>query len=101
MNDANAATTSSPAGAHAPTASAPPRTLDLALIGNGRIAALVDAQATIVWACFPTLDGDPMFCALVDTAARESARGLWTIELVDVVDTQQRTPRNRRCSSRG
>ncbi|MFO1325379.1 MAG: hypothetical protein U1F15_15135 [Burkholderiales bacterium] len=52
------------------------RSLDLALIGNGRIGARVDAQATIVWPCFPRFDGDPVFRALLDTAAAREARGL-------------------------
>jgi GH15 family glucan-1,4-alpha-glucosidase len=60
-----------------------PKSLDLALIGNGRVGALVDAEATIVWACFPTLDGDPMFCALLDTAPPATAHGLWAVEVVD------------------
>ena len=65
------------------------RTLDLALIGNGRIGALVDAEAAIVWACFPGFDGDPVFCALLDTAPPGTARGLWSIELVDAVASEQ------------
>lgn len=41
------------------------KTLDLALIGNGTIGALIDQRANIVWACFPRLDGDPVFCSLL------------------------------------
>ena len=65
------------------------RTLDLALIGNGRIGALVATDATIAWACFPRFDGDPVFCALLDTAPPASARGLWSIELVDGIAAEQ------------
>ncbi|MCO5762712.1 MAG: glycoside hydrolase family 15 protein [Gammaproteobacteria bacterium] len=39
--------------------------LELGVIGNGTLAALVDARATILWCCFPRLDGDPLFCALL------------------------------------
>ncbi len=39
--------------------------LDLALIGNGCIAALVNQQARIVWWCFPRFDGDPVFSRLL------------------------------------
>jgi GH15 family glucan-1,4-alpha-glucosidase len=39
--------------------------LDLAVIGNGRIAALLNDQARIVWWCFPRFDGDPVFCRLL------------------------------------
>lgn len=57
--------------------------LDLALIGNGRIGALIDAEATVVWACFPAFDGDPVFCRLLDTAPASEARGLWAIDVHD------------------
>jgi GH15 family glucan-1,4-alpha-glucosidase len=39
--------------------------LDLAVIGNGRTAALVDPTARIVWWCFPRFDADPIFCRLL------------------------------------
>lgn len=73
---------------------APRRNLDLALIGNGRIAALVDARAAIVWGCFPGIDGDPTFCALLDTVPPDAARGIWAIDLVDVVRIEQGYARN-------
>ena len=41
------------------------RNLNLALIGNCSVGALVDSQATITWACLPGFDGDPVFCSLV------------------------------------
>ena len=40
--------------------------LDLAIIGNSNIAALIDKGGRIVWACWPRIDGDPVFCALAD-----------------------------------
>ena len=39
--------------------------LDLAPIGNGRIAALVNTSGRIVWWCFPRLDSDPVFSRLL------------------------------------
>ena len=39
--------------------------LDLALIGNCRVAALVDRNARIVWWCFPRFDSDPVFSRLL------------------------------------
>ena len=39
--------------------------LELAPIGNGRVAALVDAGGRIVWWCFPRLDSDPVFSRLL------------------------------------
>ncbi len=39
--------------------------LDLAVIGNSNIAALIDRDGTIVWTCWPRIDGDPVFSALL------------------------------------
>lgn len=39
--------------------------LDLAPIGNGRTAALIDTKGRIVWWCFPRFDSDPVFCRLL------------------------------------
>ena len=39
--------------------------LDLALIGNCRVGALVDPRARIVWWCFPRFDSDPIFSHLL------------------------------------
>ena len=41
-------------------------TLELGVVGNCEVAALVDEHASIVWGCLPALDGDPVFCALLD-----------------------------------
>ena len=40
-------------------------TLDLAVIGNGRTAALLEPSGRIVWWCLPRYDGDPAFCRLL------------------------------------
>ncbi|HTR17078.1 MAG TPA: glycoside hydrolase family 15 protein [Acetobacteraceae bacterium] len=39
--------------------------LDLAVVGNGTIAALIDPSARVLWCCWPRLDGDPLFHALL------------------------------------
>ncbi len=62
------------------------KTLDLALIGNGTVGALVDAHATITWGCFPRLDGDPVFCSLLRDA---DDYGFFGIELADCERTEQ------------
>lgn len=46
--------------------------LDLAPIGNCAVASLIDRQARHVWFCFPRLDGDPIFNALVGGAEPDS-----------------------------
>ncbi len=40
--------------------------LDLGVIGNGTLAALIDRYATVVWCGFPRLDSDPIFCSLLN-----------------------------------
>ncbi len=55
--------------------------LDLALVGNGRIGALIDAQGGVVWCCFPRFDGDPVFCSLLAGDHPPNANGTFTIEL--------------------
>src|SRR4051794_18972130 len=57
---------------------------DLALwpIGNCQVSALVDGAAGFVWACAPRVDGDPLFCALLEPeGAAEPPRGAWRIAL--------------------
>ncbi len=41
-------------------------TLELGLIGNSRTSALIDANARIVWWCYPYFDSDPVCCELMD-----------------------------------
>lgn len=63
--------------------------LNLALIGNGAIAALIDGTAEIKWACFPRFDGDPVFCSLLRGGNDAEQFGIYGIELVGAVRTEQ------------
>jgi len=65
------------------------RSLDLALIGNGQIGLLVDAEGTIVWGCFPRFDSDAVFCALLDEPAAGDERGMFAVELVGMAKVEQ------------
>ena len=65
------------------------QSLDLALIGNGIIAALVSADAKIVWSCFPAFNGDPIFCSLLRGADAADHDGSFAIELIDAVKSEQ------------
>ena len=67
--------------------------LDLAVLGNGTIAALVDRRARIQWCCIPRFDGDPVFCNLLRDPKAE-ADGLWEIELLDFCKSRQQYVRN-------
>ncbi|BDU15575.1 glycoside hydrolase family 15 protein [Lysobacter auxotrophicus] len=64
-----------------------PSSLELGLIGNCSIAALVDQHARIVWGCVPAFDGDPAFCSLL--SPREHEGGDWAIELEGFVSAEQ------------
>jgi GH15 family glucan-1,4-alpha-glucosidase len=65
--------------------------LDLALIGNGRVAALVNRQARIVWWCFPRFDSDPIFSRLL---AGDEEKGFCDVVLADCVETTSEYLRN-------
>ena len=65
--------------------------LDLAVIGNGALAALIDADARIVWCCWPRLDGDPIFAALIDGAGE---RGVFSVLPDESFTTEQSYLRN-------
>lgn len=69
--------------------------LDLGVIGNCAIGALVDSRGRIVWCCLPRLDGDPAFCALLADGADGAAdRGVFAVEIVDFARAEQRYMRN-------
>ncbi len=67
--------------------SAPP-SLNLGVIGNCTVSALIDARARLVWACLPRFDGDPVFCALL--GGEHSDQGDWAIEIEDFAEARQR-----------
>ena len=61
--------------------------VDLWVIGNCQVNALVDRAGRFIWGCVPRLDGDPLFSALLGGDAPEV--GFWAIELEDCVSTEQ------------
>src|SRR5215471_8875194 len=65
--------------------------LDLAVIGNGRTAALVDPCSRLVWWCYPRFDGDPIFCRML--SGREE-KGFSDVLLDDMVEYQSQYVRN-------
>jgi GH15 family glucan-1,4-alpha-glucosidase len=68
--------------------------LELAVVGNCEVAALIDDRARVSWMCLPRLDGDPLFCALLDPTGRSGASGTFAIELEGGVDGTHRYQRN-------
>lgn len=71
-------------------------TLDLWPLGNCQVSALVDRAGRFVWACTPRVDGDPLFCSLLDDAppAGDGAFGFWEIDIDGVAETTQSYLRN-------
>jgi GH15 family glucan-1,4-alpha-glucosidase len=65
--------------------------LDLAVIGNGRTAALVDPCGRMVWWCFPRFDGDPIFCRLL---AGDEEKGFTDVVLDGMADYRSEYLRN-------
>jgi len=68
-----------------------PQPLDLALIGNSCVAALVDKQARIVWWCFPRFDGDPVFSRLL---SGDEEKGFCDVTLHGLKSIESRYVRN-------
>jgi len=66
--------------------------LELWPIGNCQVTALIDSQGGFVWGCVPRVDGDPIFCALLNGANRES--GVWRISLDGQERVEQEYIRN-------
>jgi len=50
------------------------KTLDLGLIGNSRVNALIDRNAEIVWWCYPYFDSDPICCSLLQPQQPEQEK---------------------------
>lgn len=71
-----------------------PATLDLWPIGNCQVSALIDAAGSFVWACVPRVDGDPLFCKLLNSDGVDLDSGLWSIELEGVQRVEQSYVRN-------
>lgn len=63
--------------------------LELGLIGNSAISALIDRQGEIVWSCLPRFDGDAVFCSLLRPRSGETDIGYFGVELIDCVRTEQ------------
>ena len=65
--------------------------LDLAVIGNGQTAALLEPASRLVWWCFPRFDGDPVFSRLL---AGDEEKGFCDVVLDGMVDFASDYERN-------
>jgi GH15 family glucan-1,4-alpha-glucosidase len=71
------------------TAPGPAASLELALVGNCAIGALIDTRGAVVWCCMPRFDGDPVFHALLNSADGMPSDGSMAVELEGVARTEQ------------
>jgi GH15 family glucan-1,4-alpha-glucosidase len=62
--------------------------LDLAAIGNCTVASLITPSGSHVWHCFPRLDGDPVFNALLGGETPDA--GFFDVVMRDFVASEQR-----------
>jgi GH15 family glucan-1,4-alpha-glucosidase len=69
--------------------------LNLGAIGNCSASALIDAQGRIVWSCWPRVDGDPVFNALLGgDGASDGQDGSFAVELLGQVRSEQHYEQN-------
>ena len=65
--------------------------LDLAVIGNGQTAALLEPASRLVWWCYPRFNGDPVFSRLL---AGDEEKGFCDVVLDEMVDFSSDYERN-------
>ncbi len=65
--------------------------LDLAIIGNGRTAALIEPGSRITWWCFPRFDSNPVFCRLL---GGDEEKGFTDVVLEDLANVKSDYLRN-------
>lgn len=70
------------------------RNLELALVGNCTIGALVDKRAEIVWCCLPRFDGEPVFSSLLKSEDSEHLQGTFAIDIEDFSHSEQQYEKN-------
>ena len=88
------AKTSSSTNSSPTNSSVAKRDLNLGLIGNCSIGALIDRRAEIVWACMPRFDGEPVFSTLMKSEDSEDGTGTFAIDLHDFSHSEQSYEKN-------
>jgi GH15 family glucan-1,4-alpha-glucosidase len=68
--------------------------LDLAVIGNCQVAALIDRRGRLVWMCLPKPDADPVFCALLRREGGDSVSGVFAVDLQNMTEANRQYVRN-------
>ena len=71
------------------------KNLNLWPIGNCQVSAMVDETGGMVWGCAPAVDGDPLFCSLLEPKGEsDQPRGEWRISVENQVSAEQKYLRN-------
>jgi GH15 family glucan-1,4-alpha-glucosidase len=68
--------------------------MNYGVIGNCQVAAVIDDRARLVWACLPRPDGDPVFSALLQKEGGDHAQGVFAVDVIDFVRSEQHYQRN-------
>jgi GH15 family glucan-1,4-alpha-glucosidase len=71
-----------------------PTLADVGLVGNGQITALVRADGSLPWCCWPRPDGDPIFCGLLTKETTPDSWGVFDISIVDQCESELSYERN-------
>ena len=67
---------------------------DVGIVGNGQITALVRADGSLPWCCWPRPDGDPIFCGLLRREPAPGSFGVFDIAIVDQTECELKYERN-------
>ncbi len=67
---------------------------DVGIVGNGQITALVRADGSVPWCCWPRPDGDPIFCGLLTPEGGAEGWGVFEISVVDQTECELKYERN-------
>ncbi len=67
----------------------PTATLELAMIGNCTISALIERSGSIVWCCMPRFDSTPVFDSLLRSDGGLPLDGAMTVELESLARVEQ------------
>lgn len=63
--------------------------LELGIIGNCSVSALIDRYGSVVWCCLPRFDGDPVFHSLLANSTGAKGDGAFSIELDGFKESEQ------------
>jgi len=63
--------------------------LELGIVGNSSVSALIDAAGEMCWACLPRVDADAVFCSLLRERRDAQDFGFFAVELAERAHAEQ------------